>query len=55
MRMTVYTRIYKPSYAVRAIEVLRMKDREDLVEDARDRLIQRLALRQQPGGTNEKS
>ena len=35
--------------------VLRMKDREDLVEDARDRLIQWLALRQQQGGTNEKS
>jgi hypothetical protein len=35
--------------------VLRMKDREDLVEDARDRLIQGLALRQQQGGTNEKS
>jgi hypothetical protein len=35
--------------------VLRMKDREDLVEDARDRLIQWLAVRQQQGGTNEKS
>jgi hypothetical protein len=35
--------------------VLRMKDREDLVEDARDRLIQWLAFRQYQGGTNEKS
>jgi hypothetical protein len=35
--------------------ILRMKDREDLVEDARDRLIHWLALRQQQGGTNEKS
>ena len=35
--------------------VLRMKNREDLVEDARDRLIQWLALRQEQGGTNEKS
>lgn len=33
--------------------VLRMKDREDLVEDARDRLIQWLALRHQEGGSDE--
>lgn len=33
--------------------VLRMKDREDLVEDARDRLIQWLALRTQEGGSDE--
>jgi hypothetical protein len=29
--------------------ILSLKDREDLVEDARDRLIQWLALRQQEG------
>jgi hypothetical protein len=34
--------------------VLRMTDREDLVDDARDRLIQWLAPRHQQGGTNEK-
>ncbi len=33
--------------------VLRMKDREDLVEDARDRLIQWLALRHPEGGSDE--
>jgi hypothetical protein len=33
--------------------VLRMKDREDLVEDARDRLIQWLALRSQERQTDE--
>ena len=33
--------------------VLRTKDREDLVEDARDRLIQWLALRHQEGGSDE--
>jgi hypothetical protein len=35
--------------------VLRMKDREDLVEDARDRLIQWLALHHQEGGSDEKN
>lgn len=33
--------------------VLRMKDREDLVEDARDRLIQWLALRSEERQTND--
>jgi hypothetical protein len=33
--------------------VLRMKDREDLVEDARDRLIQSLALHSQERQTDE--
>jgi hypothetical protein len=32
--------------------VLSPKDREDLVEDARDRLIQWLALRQEEGESN---
>jgi hypothetical protein len=32
--------------------ILSPKDREDLVEDARDRLIQWLALRQQAGETD---
>jgi hypothetical protein len=32
-----------------ASDILSAKDREDLVEDARDRLIQWLALRQQEG------
>jgi hypothetical protein len=35
--------------------VLRRKDREDLVEDARDRLIQWLALHHQEGDSNDKS
>lgn len=35
--------------------VLRGKDREDLVEDARDRLIQWLALHHQEGDSNDKS
>jgi hypothetical protein len=35
--------------------VLSLKDREDLVEDARDRLIQWLALRHQEGGNNEQN
>ena len=35
--------------------ILSPKDREDLVEDARDRLIQWLALRQQEGETNAQS
>ena len=35
--------------------ILRKKNREDLVEDARDRLIQWLAVHQQEGGNDEKS
>ena len=35
--------------------ILRKKNREDLVEDARDRLIQWLALHPQEGGSDEKS
>jgi hypothetical protein len=35
--------------------ILSPKDREDLVEDARDRLIQWLALRQQEGETDAQS
>jgi len=35
--------------------ILRKKNREDLVEDARDRLIQWLAVHQQEGGIDEKS
>jgi hypothetical protein len=35
--------------------ILSAKDREDLVEDARDRLIQWLALRQQEGETDAQS
>ena len=35
--------------------ILRKKNREDLVEDARDRLIQWLAVHQQEGGSDEKS
>ncbi len=35
--------------------ILRKKNREDLVEDARDRLIQWLALHHQEGGNDEKS
>jgi hypothetical protein len=35
--------------------ILNPKDREDLVEDARDRLIQWLALRQQEGETDAQS
>ena len=35
--------------------LLRKKNREDLVEDARDRLIQWLALYHQEGGNDEKS
>ncbi len=35
--------------------ILRPKNREDLVEDARDRLIQWLALHHQAGGNNGKS
>ena len=35
--------------------ILRKKNREDLVEDARDRLIQWLAVYQQEGGKDEKS
>jgi len=35
--------------------VLRRKDREDLVEDARDRLIQWLAHHHQEGDSNDKS
>ena len=35
--------------------ILRTKNREDLVEDARDRLIQWLALHHQAGGKDEKS
>ena len=35
--------------------ILRKKDREDLVEDARDRLIQWLAPRHQEGEDNEES
>jgi len=35
--------------------ILRTKNREDLVEDARDRLIQWLALHHQAGGNDEKS
>ena len=35
--------------------ILRKKNREDLVEDARDRLIQWLAMHQQEGGSDEKS
>ena len=35
--------------------VLRRKDREDLVEDARDRLIQWLATHHQEGASNDKS
>lgn len=43
--------------SIRAVftSLLRKKNREDLVEDARDRLIQWLALHQQEGGTNEKN
>jgi hypothetical protein len=35
--------------------ILRRKNREDLVEDARDRLIQWLAAHHQEGGNDEKS
>ncbi len=35
--------------------ILRRKDREDLVEDARDRLIQWLARHQREGDSNDKS
>jgi hypothetical protein len=35
--------------------LLRKKNREDLVEDARDRLIQWLAMHHQEGGSDEKS
>ena len=35
--------------------LLRKKNREDLVEDARDRLIQWLAMHHQEGSNNEKS
>jgi len=35
--------------------ILRKKNREDLVEDARDRLIQWLTLHPQEGGSDEKS
>ena len=35
--------------------ILSPKDREDLVEDARDRLIQWLALRQPEGETDAQS
>jgi hypothetical protein len=35
--------------------ILRKKNREDLVEDARDRLIQWLAAHQQEGGNDEES
>ena len=35
--------------------ILRKKNREDLVEDARDRLIQWLAVHQQEGGKDEES